>query len=129
VRTLAQRTQQSTTEIENFIETLQSDANSAFSVIEASQKKAQDAVLTSKNVELTLSDISGSVTNIFSMTENISVAAQQQASVTQDIANNLNNIEQKSQVVTLDAAEIASTAVEQAHLAQQLRMLAEKFKV
>jgi len=129
VRTLAQRTQQSTTEIENFIETLQSDANSAFSVIEASQKKAQDAVLTSKNVELTLSDISGSVTNIFSMTENISVAAQQQASVTEDIANNLNNIEQKSQVVTLDAAEIASTAVEQAHLAQQLRMLAEKFKV
>ena len=95
VRTLAQRTQQSTTEIENFIETLQSDANSAFSVIEASQQKAQDAVLTSKNVELTLSDISGSVSNIFSMTENISVAAQQQASVTQDIANNLNNIEKK----------------------------------
>ncbi|MCW8834096.1 MAG: methyl-accepting chemotaxis protein, partial [Colwellia sp.] len=41
VRTLAQRTQESTAEIESFISSLQTDANAAFNVIETSQKKAE----------------------------------------------------------------------------------------
>ena len=57
VRTLAQRTQESTSEIENFISGLQSDANAAFNVIEKSQKMAVDAVEDSKDVENTLENI------------------------------------------------------------------------
>ncbi len=69
VRTLAQRTQESTSEIENFISGLQSDANAAFNVIEKSQKMAVDAVEDSKDVENTLENITNSVENIFTMNE------------------------------------------------------------
>ena len=48
VRVLAQRTQDSTSEIENFISALQTDVNSAFSVIENSQNVAKKAVENSK---------------------------------------------------------------------------------
>lgn len=48
VRTLAQRTQQSTAEIEGFISSLQSDVQTAFNVIDNSQKMSSKAVEDSK---------------------------------------------------------------------------------
>jgi len=129
VRTLAKRTQESTTEIENFINALQNDVNNAFSVIETSQRKAQAAVGKSKNVEHMLADITDSVGTIFSMTEQISVAAEEQAVVTQEIARNIVNVEHKSQGATENADEIATTAIEQAQLAQRLQSLSSQFIV
>ena len=76
VRTLAQRTQESTAEIESFILSLQSDANAAFNVIETSQKKAEAAVQNSKNFELVLEEITESVSTIFAMTDQIATAIE-----------------------------------------------------
>lgn len=129
VRTLAQRTQDSTSEIENFITSLQTDANAAFNVIESSQKKAEDAVTNSKRVELLLQDISTSVSNIFAMTEQIATAIEEQAVVTQDVAKNVVTIEQKSMESTTGATQIASTARSQAELALVLQDIANSFKV
>ena len=129
VRTLAQRTQESTKEIENFILSLQSDANSAFNVIESSQKKASEAVETSKDVEHMLEDITESVGDIFAMTDQISTAIEEQAVVTQDIAQNVVTVEEKSMETTKGADEIATTAKEQSKLAASLQALASTFKV
>jgi len=129
VRTLAQRTQESTSEIESFITSLQSDANSAFNVIEASQRMATAAVDNSKDVEQTLSDITNSVSNIFSMTEQVATAVEEQAVVTQDVARNVVNIEQKSMESTTAATQIANTAKEQANLSTTLQDIAIAFKV
>lgn len=129
VRTLAQRTQQSTAEIESFILTLQSDANAAFNVIETSQKKAEDAVKSSKNVEVVLEEITDSVGTIFAMTDQIATAIEEQAMVTQDVAQNVVNIEQKSMESTEGANKIAITAEKQAKLAISLQEIASTFKV
>ncbi|MDO6444639.1 nitrate- and nitrite sensing domain-containing protein [Colwellia sp. 1_MG-2023] len=129
VRTLAQRTQQSTAEIEGFITSLQSDANAAFNVIEQSQQKAVDAVENSKNVELTLESISGAVSNIFTMTEQVATAIEEQSVVTEDVAQNVVSIEEKSTETTTGAAQIAATAKEQALLATTLQDIAKTFKV
>lgn len=129
VRTLAQRTQESTSEIENYITTLQNDANAAFNVIESSQQKASSAVSHSKSVEVLLSDITNSVSNIFAMTEQIATAIEEQAVVTQDVAQNVVNVEQKSMESTTGASQIASTAKEQAKLATNLQDIASAFKV
>ncbi|PKG82165.1 methyl-accepting chemotaxis protein [Colwellia sp. 75C3] len=129
VRTLAQRTQQSTSEIENFISALQSDANSAFSVIENSQKMASNAVESSKNVEKTLGDITDSVSNIFAMTEQVAVAVEEQAMVTLDVAKNVVNIEHKSMESTTGSTQITATAKEQAMLAVTLQDIATMFKI
>jgi methyl-accepting chemotaxis protein len=129
VRTLAQRTQQSTEEIENFILSLQSDANSAFNVIEASQKKAAEAVGNSKEVEGILEEITESVGDIFAMTDQIATAIEEQAVVTQDVAQNVVCVEEKSIETTTGATQIAETAKEQARLSVSLQDLASTFKV
>jgi methyl-accepting chemotaxis protein len=129
VRTLAQRTQESTAEIENFILSLQSDANSAFNVIETSQKKATEAVENSKEVEHLLEEITLSVGDIFAMTDQIATAIEEQAVVTQDVARNVVTVEEKSIETTVGADQILVTAKEQARLALSLQDLASTFKV
>ena len=128
VRTLAQRTQESTSEIENFISSLQSDANNAFTVIEKSQKMAEQAVGDSKNVEETLEHITESVGNIFTMNEQVAAAVEEQAMVTQDVAMNVVSVEQKSMESTTGSTQIAQTAREQAMLAVTLQEVAVTFK-
>lgn len=129
VRTLAQRTQQSTSEIESFILSLQSDANSAYNVIETSQKKAAEAVENSKEVELILQEITVSVGDIFAMTDQIATAIEEQAVVTQDVAQNVVSVEEKSRETTTGANQISVTANEQARLAASLQEMASRFKV
>jgi methyl-accepting chemotaxis protein len=129
VRTLAQRTQQSTSEIEDFIIALQTDANAAFNVIETSQNMANEAVVNSKNVEKTLEGITKSVSNIFSMTEQVAAAVEEQAMVTQDVAKNVVSVEQKSMESTTGATQIATTAREQANLATSLQYISATFKI
>jgi len=129
VRTLAQRTQESTAEIENFILSLQSDANSAFNVIETSQKKAAEAVGNSKEVEHMLEEITESVGDIFAMTDQIATAIEEQAVVTQDVAQNVVAVEEKSIETTTGAKQIAETAKEQARLSVSLQDMASTFKV
>ncbi|MDE1251827.1 methyl-accepting chemotaxis protein [Vibrio aestuarianus] len=128
VRTLAQRTQKSTSEIEGFIASLQSDVDAAFSVIDSSQKKAELSVESSKNVEETLKGISKSVGEIFSMAAQIATATEEQAVVTQDIAQNVISVEEKSAEATTGATQIATTAQEQAQLASSLKNIANTFK-
>ncbi|PMM37607.1 chemotaxis protein [Vibrio splendidus] len=128
VRTLAQRTQESTLEIEGFISSLQSDVQTAFNVIDNSKKVSSRAVEDSRGVEQTLQDISGAVSEIFSMTEQIATATEEQAVVTQDIAQNVVAVEQKSTESTTGATQIAATAKEQAELATSLKELSNTFK-
>jgi methyl-accepting chemotaxis protein len=129
VRSLALRTQESTSEIESFISVLQTDANSAYSVIEKSQKMAANAVENSKNVEQTLGSITSSVSNIFAMTDQVAVAVEEQAMVTQDVAENVVNIEHKSMESTTGSTQITATAKEQAMLAVSLQDIANTFKI
>ncbi len=129
VRTLAQRTQQSTSEIEGFISALQADANSAYSVIEKSQKMAENAVENSKNVEQTLGAITHSISTIFSMTEQVAVAVEEQAMVTQDVAKNVVTIEHKSMESATGSTQITTTAREQAVLAVTLQDISTIFKI
>ncbi|MEZ8285099.1 chemotaxis protein [Vibrio splendidus] len=128
VRTLAQRTQESTLEIEGFISSLQSDVQTAFNVIDNSKTMSSKAVEDSKDVENTLQSISAAISEIFSMTEQIATATEEQAVVTQDIAQNVVAVEQKSTESTTGATQIAATAKEQAELATSLKELSNTFK-
>lgn len=129
VRTLAQRTQDSTAEIESVIDKLQTQADSAFNVIENSQKKASAAVESSKEVEQTLDGITNSVSHIFSLTEQVAVAVEQQSVVTQEVAQNVINIEGKSLESVTGSKQISSTAQHQASLVVSLQDVARQFKV
>jgi len=90
---------------------------------------AISAVNDSKNVEHTLENITNSVENIFAMNEQVAVAIEEQAMVTQDVAKNVVNIEQKSMESTTGSTQISATAREQAILAVALQEIAVTFKI
>ncbi|MBA6225474.1 methyl-accepting chemotaxis protein [Colwellia sp. MB02u-18] len=129
VRTLAKRTHQSTLEIESFIGSLQADVNAAHQVIENSQQKASVAVENSKNVEHSLQEITSTISHIFAMTEQVATAIEEQSVVTQDVAQNIINIELKSSETSAGATQIATTAKEQAYLATRMQDLANRFHI
>ncbi len=127
VRTLAQRTQESTSEIESYIANLQTDVNSAFNVIETSKVKASQAVSNSKEVESSLKEITGSVNHMFSFFDQVAAAVEEQAVVTQEVARNVVNIEGQSLESVAASKQILSTAEHQAQLAMSLQDTAKQF--
>ena len=75
------------------------------------------------------SGLTQSVSNIFAMTEQVAVAVEQQAMVTQDVAKSVVNIEYKSMESTAGSTQITATAKDQALLAVTLQDIATTFKI
>ena len=63
------------------------------------------------------------------MTEQVAVADEEQAMVTQDVAKNVVNIEHKSMESATGSTQITTTAKEQAMLAVTLQDISTIFKI
>ena len=92
VRTLAQRTQESTAEIHTIIENVQNGAQNAVSAIEAGQNRTEESVTQVNQAGETIENISSSVQQILGTNEQIAQAAQEQSHVADDISQNVNEI-------------------------------------
>lgn len=92
VRTLAQRTQESTAEIHTIIENVQNGAQNAVSAIEAGQTRTEESVSQVTSAGDSIEEISNSVQHILGTNEQIAQAAQEQSSVAEDISRNVNEI-------------------------------------
>ena len=129
VRTLAQRTQDSTIEIEEIINQLQSEASNANTMVAGTQKRADDSIDGAHQIELSLTSIVTAVSDINLMIEQIATAAEEQVSVTEDINKNVNDIDKKSSEITSGAQDVSLAANEQVEIANNLEKLAAKFVV
>lgn len=129
VRTLAQRTQDSTIEIEEIINQLQSEASNANTMVTGTQKRADDSIDGAHQIELSLTSIVTAVSDINLMIEQIATAAEEQVSVTEDINKNVNDIDKKSSEITSGAQDVSLAASEQVEIANNLEKLAAKFVV
>jgi len=129
VRTLAQRTQDSTIEIEDIINQLQNEANNANTMAIGTQKRATESIDGAHQIELSLTGIVTSVSDINLMIEQIATAAEEQVSVTEEINKNVNDIDKKSSEVTSGAQDVSLAAREQVDIANGLERLAAKFLV
>ena len=98
-------------------------------MFESSKDKASQAVDGSMQIEQSLLEISQSVSDIAKMINQISFSVEEQATVSQEIAKNIVNVEQKSMASTTGASQIAATAIEQAQLAVKLQDVTRAFKV
>jgi len=85
VRSLAQRTQESTAEIQTLIERLQTGTNSAVKSMEEGSKLTVDSVSLSDEATTSLKDISSSVEVMNQMTTQIATAAEEQSQVSDSI--------------------------------------------
>lgn len=129
VRTLAQRTQDSTIEIEEIINQLQSEASNANTMVAGTQKRADESIDGAHQIELSLTSIVTAVSDINLMIEQIATAAEEQVSVTEDINKNVNDIDKKSSEITSGAQDVSLAASEQVEIANNLEQLAVKFVV
>ena len=92
VRTLAQRTAESTAEIHQIIDTVQTGAVNAVRAIESGQTRSEEGVTQVTEAGATLQLITGAVEAIRDMNRQIATAAEEQTSVAEDISRNLTEI-------------------------------------
>ncbi len=129
VRTLASRTQESTKEIQNVIESLQSGTQNAVEAMELSRKKARDTAEQASKAGSALHSIATAVTEINHMNSQIAEAAKQQGCVAEEININIVNITNVSTQTATGAEQLASASSELATLSSRLQSLVARFKV
>ncbi|MDH5544548.1 MAG: methyl-accepting chemotaxis protein [Gammaproteobacteria bacterium] len=129
VRMLAQRTQESTQEIQGMIERLLSGADNAVNVMESSQGRAVNTVQQAETAGDILSTIVGAIGLISDMNAQIASAAEEQAAVANEINRNITTI---SDISNSSAKNIDQTSKESdnvARMSHSLQQLVSRFKV
>ncbi|MCO7517036.1 methyl-accepting chemotaxis protein [Pseudomonas guariconensis] len=127
VRGLAQRTAQSTHQIQRMIATLQEGARAAVQVMQQSSAHAGHSVEQAQLASGALDSISARVNQINEMSLQIAAAVEQQSRVSESINRNIVIIRQASEA-TVDVGQRShSSASDVADLAQDLRRLADEF--
>jgi len=129
VRTLAQRTQQSTQEIQEIIEKLQQGAVAAVKVMTQSQVQAKSSVEKSVQAGEALGSINQMVSRINDMNTQIATAVEEQSAVSEEVNRSIVAISQVSEQSSEGGIQIATTSTQISGLASQLHTLVSRFKV
>ena len=129
VRTLASRTQESTQEIQEMIERLQSGANEAVTVMQEGRNRADISVGHSAEAGKALQSIASVVDNIKNMNLQIATAAEEQSATADEINRNVVNISTFAHETAAGAEQSSQAADELTHLATQLDEVVQRFKV
>ena len=129
VRTLASRTQESTSEIQTMIEALQTGAGKAVTVMDAGKSKASDCVNQSEEADQALEIITHAVHEAFDRSSQIATAAGEQSVVAHEISENLESIVTIAEQTTAGSQQTATSSSEVARLAEELQQSVQKFKL
>jgi len=129
VRGLAQRTQQSTEEIEGLVAGLQNGTRQVSEIMLSSRNLTDSSVALTRKAGTSLESITNTVSNIQAMNQQIAAAAEQQSSVAEEISRSILNVRDVSEQTAAASEETAASSVELARLGNQLQMLVSHFKV
>lgn len=129
VRTLASRTQQSTSEIQAMIEKLQGGAANAVKVMQTGHRQAGEGVTQVAEAGAALESILQAVTTINDMNAQIASAAEQQSAVAEEINRNIVTVSEIAEQTSVGSQQTAATSEELAQLAAQLQSLVGQFRV
>ena len=128
VRTLASKTQESTSEIQEMIERLQTGTKEAVAVMESSRSEAQNSVDQTAMAGDSLQKITQAVSVINDMSTHIASAAEEQSSVSQEMHRNVSSISEMADRTAQGASENLSASQELARLAEHMRKLIGRFR-
>lgn len=129
VRTLAQRTQQSTQEIHDMIELLREGSESAVAAIEGSRNYVSDCVSnTNESLQYTQTVLE-STQRIKEMNTMIATAANQQSQAVHEISSSISHIAQTASTVREENREAAEYGVQLLTASDDLGKTVSRFKV
>ncbi|WP_460136872.1 methyl-accepting chemotaxis protein [Pseudomonas sp. S1_E04] len=120
VRSLANRTQQSTEEIRQMISTLQTGTNTALQTMRDSCELADQTVVQTRSAQTALARISEQVGAISNMNAQIASACAQQNTVAEEVAQNINRIHGSTVQSANGSRRVADASHELAQLADRL---------
>ncbi|WP_038054754.1 methyl-accepting chemotaxis protein [Thioalkalivibrio sp. ALJ1] len=129
VRTLANRTQESTTEIQAMIERLQAGAHAAASAMERSRERGVAGVDEAAGAGEALQAIRSVVERIRHLNNEISGAVSQQAEVAREVDSTLTEVSQGAQVTASNAEATATETDALVGRVERLRGLTTQFRV
>ena len=129
VRSLAQRTQQSTEEIEELIAGLQSGTLQVASSMDSSRSLTDSSVELTRRAGESLGNIKRTVSTIQGMNQQIAAAAEQQSAVADEINRSVLNVRDVSEQTSAASEETAASSIELARLGTHLQGLVGRFKV
>ena len=129
VRTLAQRTQESTEEIHNVIEQLQKTARSVSAIMEAGQQKATASMSKANDAGKSLEAITQRVAEINSMNTQIAAATEQQQQTTKNMQGVVSEIRGSAEKAAQGSAKVADTTDDLVRITQQLEAVSRQFRV
>lgn len=129
VRTLASRTQQSTQEIEEMIDKLQTGARSTVQVMAESQDKASTTREQANSAGEALQIITSAVSKISDMNLQIASAAEEQSSVSEEINRSIVSINELSHLNTDGANQTTIASGDLTQLASNLQGMVERFRI
>jgi methyl-accepting chemotaxis protein len=129
VRALASRTQQSTREINNMIQGLQSGAKSAVTVIQASTRMSESAISGAHQSGEAINSITESIHHITEMSKRIVEAIEQQGVVSAELQKSIAQIIRDGYSSAESITGMSIDSMELTQLADVLRTLVQQFKV
>lgn len=129
VRSLAQRTQESTTEIESLIDDLLSGVDQAVGSMNHNRKRAESTVEQSDKVADALHRIARSVASIAEMNMQIASAATEQSAVAEEVNTSVQRISSVADQSAAGSEEISRSTEELANLGEQLQGLTTQFRL
>ena len=129
VRTLAGKTQRSTAEISEIITAVQQQTQTVVSTIQSCSHKGADSVHMSEQALSHIKAIMEEMKHILDSSTQIALAVEQQSSVSEEIARNVNTIRDLTCVNVGAVSENAQSATVVASQATDLTLAIDKFKV
>jgi len=129
VRSLAQKTQDSTKQIETLISNLQQGSDHAVTSMEQNRNSIEGLVSKAVNATESLNAITHSVNAITDMNTLIATSAEEQNYVVNEINHNVLNIQMVSEDTAHGAEQVAEASQRIAELSETLGKMVRQFKV
>ncbi len=129
VRNLAQRTQESTAEIQQIIENVQTGAKDAVNAMEQGRESTATCVEQANVAGASLDEITSAVNEIHSMNTQIATAAEEQTTVSEDISKNINGVSQATNEIHTSVKQFNELSNSLAEMAEELNTITTKINV
>ncbi len=129
VRSLAQRTQASTLEIESAIGSLEQGTRSVSELMEESQSLTESSVALVREAGVALEGITQRVSAIQSMNQQIAAASEQQSAVAEEISRSVVTVRDISEQTAEASHQTSASSVELARLGGQLQQMISRFRL
>jgi len=129
VRTLAQRTQESTAEIESIVGRFQTESKRAYEAVESSQHAVEETVKLSSGLTEELHKIETAIDHIRDMTDQVAAAAEEHVSTNKEMSGSMRSIYKIAEHTVATSNFMTKTAKEQRDLAEQLKDISGKFVI